>query len=427
MDDQKGGYECDFIDKPPKSVQSECPVCLLVLKEPYQVTCCGYAYCRACIETIEKNNKPCPCCNLNNFDKFEDKRLKRSLYEFKVYCSNRKEGCQWVGELRQLDNHLNPNPTKEKQLDGCKFTQVKCLHCYSEFLRSTVQLHQSDQCPKRPFSCKYCKNFDSCYEEVTNDHWPVCGSYPVSCTNQCGETFQRQNLKSHINNGCPLTIINCVFQHVGCEVRLPCKDMSQHLAENISYHMSLHVANYKQVVDKVKRLEKDNKQLKKQVAKLTRDVEMQQTYTPIYVCPVELTMTNFDQKKNNQEKWYSPPFYTQPKGYKLCFMVYSNGWRDGEGTHVSAFISVMKGDFDDQLDWPFRGDIHITLLNQANDEGHYDMIIKFSTAGGGDTASRVTQGEISKKSRGCHKLISHSDLCPKYLKNDCLKFRISTK
>ena len=142
-----GGYDCEFVEKPPKIVQSECPVCLQIIREPYQADCCGYAFCRVCIERIKADTKPCPCCNAETFDKFEDKRLKRTLYEFRVYCTKKKQGCQWLGELRQLDNHLNYNPPQEKWLEGCQFTHVKCYYC-SEFVqRSGIQVHQSEQCP----------------------------------------------------------------------------------------------------------------------------------------------------------------------------------------------------------------------------------------------------------------------------------------
>ena len=138
MEGNKGGHECEFVEKPPKAFQSECPVCLLILREPFQVTCCGYAFCRACIERIKKDNKPCPCCNSNDFDKFEDKRLNRSLYKFKIYCINKEQGCKWQGELKELDNHLNYNPGQQNQLDGCQFMKINCLHCAELFLRSVI-------------------------------------------------------------------------------------------------------------------------------------------------------------------------------------------------------------------------------------------------------------------------------------------------
>jgi hypothetical protein len=37
----QGGYECIFIKDPPEILQTECPICLCVLKEPYLIDCCG--------------------------------------------------------------------------------------------------------------------------------------------------------------------------------------------------------------------------------------------------------------------------------------------------------------------------------------------------------------------------------------------------
>ena len=31
----------------------------------------------------------------------------------------------------------------------------------------------------------------------------------------------------------------------------------------------------------------------------------------------------------------------------------ANGFNDGEGTYVSVYVSLMRGEFDDQLMWPF--------------------------------------------------------------------------
>ena len=34
----------------------------------------------------------------------------RSLYDVQIHCSQKLEGCEWKGELGQLDNHLNLSP-----------------------------------------------------------------------------------------------------------------------------------------------------------------------------------------------------------------------------------------------------------------------------------------------------------------------------
>ena len=331
-----------------------------VLREPHQVTCCGYAFCQACIDKVKKDNKPHSCCKSDRYDKFEDKRLKQSLCEFKVCCTFKQQGCQWVGELGQLDDHLNHNPIQQNQLKGCQFAHTMCYHCSRFFQRCSMQVHQCE-CPWRPFSCEFCQDFNSNHKDVTTNHWPECCYYPEQCPNKCGETFQRQSMGNHIANNCPLTIVDCDFQHAGCQVRLPRKNMATHLNETFSTHLSLQAAHQKEVVDK---LIKEIEQLKLQVAKLTQDLQGQKIFTPI--CPVEIIVTNFEQKRRNSERWYSSPFYTCQKGYKVCLEVRADGNGPGQGTHVSVFIKLMKGEADDQLKWPFHGKFKIQLLNMKD-------------------------------------------------------------
>ena len=101
------GFECEFVERPPKDFpQVECPVCLNILREPHQARCCGYNFCQACIARVQKDKKACPTCNEKEFEVFLDKGLKRSLYAFKVYCTEKENGCGWTGELGGLDKHL---------------------------------------------------------------------------------------------------------------------------------------------------------------------------------------------------------------------------------------------------------------------------------------------------------------------------------
>ena len=45
-----GGHDCEFVDSPPESW--ECPVCLLVLREPHLLSCCGVKICQSCISGV---------------------------------------------------------------------------------------------------------------------------------------------------------------------------------------------------------------------------------------------------------------------------------------------------------------------------------------------------------------------------------------
>ena len=61
---------------------------------------------------------------------------------------------------------------------------------------------------------------------------------------------------------------------------------------------------------------------------------------------------------------YSAPFYTSRHGYKACLRLYMNGDGAGKGTHLSFFITLMRGEYDALLPWPFRQAVTLTLVDQ---------------------------------------------------------------
>ena len=138
-----GGYLCNFVETPP--AQYDCPVCLLPLRQPHILSCCGKKICWSCIQPIISASKPCPLCQ-QPFHSMLEKELERTILGFKVYCSHKDEGCDWVGELRDLDRHLSTGP------DGqCMFVEVECLHgCGQHFNRASREKHERDECVHRP-------------------------------------------------------------------------------------------------------------------------------------------------------------------------------------------------------------------------------------------------------------------------------------
>jgi len=61
---------------------------------------------------------------------------------------------------------------------------------------------------------------------------------------------------------------------------------------------------------------------------------------------------------------YSPPFYTGRNGYKVCIRAYLNGDGTGEGTHLSIFFILMRGEYDPLLQWPFEPKVSLILVDQ---------------------------------------------------------------
>ena len=75
-----------------------------------------------------------------------------------------------------------------------------------------------------------------------------------------------------------------------------------------------------------------------------------------------------DAISGNQTSFYSPAFYTNRYGYKMCARIYLNGDGIGKGTHISVFFVVMRGEYDALLRWPFRQKVTFMLLDQNNVE-----------------------------------------------------------
>ena len=148
------------------------------------------------------------------------------------------------------------------------------------------------------------------------------------------------------------------------------------------------------------------------------------------VCPVVLKLSEYKYKKENNIKWYSGPFYTHNKGYKMCLGVYADGV-DGKGTHMSVGLFLMKGPHDDELTWPLRGKFEIKLLNQISDSEHHSMTLHYDDSASDIAAGRVTEYDHDKATGLGHTQFISSENLNKvtptcqFLKDDCLFFQVT--
>ena len=240
-------------------------MCLLVLKEPRLISCCGHKYCRVCIERVKEDAKPCPLCNEPNFTFLQDLALKRYLKDLDVWCCYKKVGCEWRGKLGIYEEHLNRNPSPENKLIGCNFVMVE--ECGQWLQRRYIATHQTEQCQKRPYSCDYCRDYSSTFEEVITLHYPQCDKYPVDCPNKCRVSeylFERQELESHLKDECPLTLVDCLFHYAGCDVQLPRKVMPEHMKETAT-HLTLLASITHKLVKENQEYDKTCKALQQEV------------------------------------------------------------------------------------------------------------------------------------------------------------------
>ena len=440
--ENRGGYDCEFVERPSDAFQGgECPVCLLVLKQPCLISCCGHKYCRACIERVKKDTKPCPLCNEPDFSFLQERALERYLRDLDVWCCYKKVGCEWRGKLAKYEQHSNKTPSPESQVIGCQFVEVECMHeCGEWFQRQHITTHQTQQCKKRPYSCDYCQDYSSTFEEVIKTHYPQCNKYPVDCPNKCREyPFERQELATHLKDECPLALVNCPFYYAGCDVQIPRKDMSEHM-KDLAKHLTLLASVTHTIMrenqdlretmkkmnqdhqDKMKAMQDETEErlqatqqgvqekLKATQEKMQQAIENECKTVIEGVNNFKLAITGvlgfpkeYRVERTENEEEYLPGFYTHQNGYKMCIRV---GYGDGD---ISIFTFLMKGLFDDHLKWPFRGNITIQIVNQAGGHDHIEDTIAYNDETPDEIAGRVTMGERSD-GWGQDQFLPHSDL-----------------
>ena len=141
--------------------------------------------------------------------------------------------------------------------------------------------------------------------------------------------------------------------------------------------------------------------------------------------PFEITLATFSvhKDKRGHGRWRSDSFYSHPGGYKFQLGFDTNGYREAQGTHITADLWAIVGEHDGKLSWPIQVTGRLQLLNQRGDHGHVVATLN-------KTMNRVhtdTHSEISRK------FIAHSELGYnaakdiQYLKDDCLHFRLYLK
>ena len=318
-------------------------------------------------------------------------------------CNNADKGCQWIGELRSVEKH--------QQI--CSYTLLVCMNeCKKDgemvkILRKDFAEHHANECPRRQHRCKLCGEVGE-YEDITNTHIEFCTMFEVRCKNdQCEVILPRWRCTT-LGHICDYEKIPCKYSELGCKERPFRKELKKH-EEDDQLHLQTTRESVLQHKTQIQQLTRENTELKIIVQTMSKK---QFTFK----------LPSFTEMKSNNEIFCSAPFYTSQHGYKFCISVHTNGNSDGEGTHLSVFAYLMKGDNDDSLTWPFTGMITIELLNQLEDKNHYTITYPFPA--NSSSSKRVTDGE-SGVGFGRPKFIAHSDLQENYLVNDTLFFRVT--
>ena len=286
--------------------------------------------------------------------------------------------------------------------------QTQC--CGNHLSQEAYQRLQGQPCP-------VCRE-ENLMAMKDNFHKRKALSLKVRCPHKaegCEWQGELRSLEQHVAQSCGLKVIQCDFSYAGCGAQLQRRLMSAHMKESMEAHLSLLSLVVPTLQTIVQQQGDQIKQQGDQIKHLANQIK--QPFPP-----VDIIMDDFEQHKRSNDIWYSPPFYTHLGGYRMCLKVYANGAGVGKGTHVTVYVYLMRGEFDDLLKWPFRGEVTIQLKKNA--PSHYQMIRSFDNATPDECDCKPTKER--NNGWGFHDYISHADLyAGGYLKDDKLVFCVS--
>ena len=280
------------------------------------------------------------------------------MKELKIRCTNRREGCGWVGELGGLKSHLDSDK-------GCDFAEVACTNkgCGERVSRKDLQIHLQEKCYYRPYECEHCGRKDT-FSAITGEikygnyggHYSDCYEYPLDCPNRCGVTSIRRRAMPDHHSSCPLEPVDCPFKDAGCTEKIARKRMEDHMTGNQQKHMLLIFQSLKQSKQELQLLKSD---LKREINSLEESIRCN-TNTPESTTQslshlksilqenldkigdtLTFRVTDFPQLIEKKKAWHSPPFSIGAK-VRAHLAMYPSGVGRGQGSHVSVLLILTE-------------------------------------------------------------------------------------
>lgn len=193
-------------------------------------------------------------------------------------------------------------------------------------------------------------------------HHDTCLEFPVTCTFQCNSptTLKRKDIPTHLAV-CPRALVACTLENYGCAEKIERGKLESHLQLCVPRH----VGRLCQVIAELKAEVGDLK-----AALATQQETVAQMDANLYPSAGQFTwrIDNIRDKIESAQAGnrpdgviYSPSFYSLEAGYKLSLCIYPAG--DNNQGYLSLYFVVMKGQFDEILQWPFQKRVYLSLLN----------------------------------------------------------------
>ncbi|XP_064394105.1 uncharacterized protein LOC135341467 [Halichondria panicea] len=460
---QAVGYECKIISLINK--EYFCKQCKHLAREANTSKCCKKTFCKECIETIIREKEVCPSCNQKIPGSEPQKDYQADILALKVCCSKghlddtqhssysceymsimfkcmfprcykKVQGCEWTGELKDLDDHTTGN---------CAYVNVDCPKgCGKKVQKRNVETHCAKECQKT----KYAADNDnlSSHENVSDESESVDSNEEIQKPQNEETDMPPKTGHGDKDVDCPSEGIICTryantLSDDGDDIsnvssfefsRYGSDDDKLSLHENLSDELESVDSN--EEIQKPQNEETDmppktghgdkDQQTELQPAILETEHQSHNTDQSRYgATPSEIVFCNYQKHKNEKKSILSPYLevhvdHPLKKCVRYHLTLYPNGTEEGTDSHLSLKVSLSP-DCEVQLT---SLKITIQLLNQHDpvDLNHFRRVMSFGSAK--ESGLEYDMPDI--------KFIPLADLelnenkRTRYLKDDCLKFRV---
>ena len=289
---QDQGYPLEqFLEEIPDKYKCIC--CYKVAREIHMIECCRKQACLSCIKQY-LNNQACPQCQEKDFSIVSLKKDNEKIANLLVKCAEKGKGCEWIGKLKELDDHLH------KEEDGCRFSPRECPKCQKPINRCEMANHLEESCPNRDYNCPHC-GFQDTYDFVTRAHMPECSNYPVSCPNpECGVTCERNDIDYHLRERCEEQFIDCEYKHAGCDVKYRRKNKDEHMNLYQEKHRTMYEVHTVKLTEKWQQIHEEMLQFQEKQKQTMTESEQRAQELEKKITKLEQMMVTIEQE--NKQK-----------------------------------------------------------------------------------------------------------------------------
>ena len=353
--------------------------------------------------------------------------MRKEILGLSVSCKFYRKGCDWDGSFGELKSHLK----------WCTYNATHCEYCSKALRPDEIESHKKGACPELPKKCPVrrlgCKSEKKMTPRELNEHMELNKSQHMEILVEKVSQLELVAYSARPPQGKrrdPDGSYDSGFGSLGRsldEVEVDCITDSRFIKKSSRVKLvDSEDRSYKSEIatlrDELKAKNNEIEGLRNTVLKLEksmraknadfedRDFRLSLIENSNYDGTMVWKIPQFNQRMTDAQSGkytsiFSLPFYSGRYGYKMCLRLYILGDGIGKGNYMSLFFVLMKGEFDNILQWPFTNKVTFKLINQGNGRDVVDTFQPDPMS----SSFRKPKSDMNIAS-GCPRFVSHTDL-----------------